>query len=106
KLQPLIDEVRQSKQETASRVHWSDDPAEDEVFHAIPLLGAASGPNAAKKNDRPLLAILLIGNSRRPYVELMRHIRSAALLAGGGGILLAILLSTWMAARVTRPVEQ
>jgi two-component system nitrogen regulation sensor histidine kinase NtrY len=49
---------------------------------------------------------LLIGNSRRSYVELMRHIRSAALMVGGGGILLAILLSSWAAARVTRPVEQ
>jgi signal transduction histidine kinase len=105
-LQPFIDAVRQSRQETASLVHWSADPAEDEVFHAIPLLGAASATNPSIDNDRPLLAILLIGNSRRPYVELMRHIRSAALMAGGGGILLAILLSSWVAARVTRPVEQ
>ena len=27
-------------------------------------------------------------------------------MVGGGGILLAILLSSWAAARVTRPVEQ
>jgi len=100
KLEPLVDAVRQSKQETSSLVHWSGDKAEDEVFHAIPLLGAGVG------KDRPLLAILLIGNSRRTYVELMRRIRSAALMVGGGGILLAILLSSWAAARVTRPVEQ
>ncbi len=48
----------------------------------------------------------MIFNSRRPYLELQRHIRSAALLAGGVGIVLAILLSRWAAARVTRPVEQ
>ena len=60
----------------------------------------------ARTKDRPLLAILLIGNSRRTYVELKRHIRSAALMVGGGGIFLAILLSSWAAARVTRPVEQ
>ena len=100
KLQPLIDAVRQYGQEMTAVVPWSDDQAEDEVFHAIPLLGASAG------KDRPLLAILLIGNSRRAYVELKRHIRSAALLVGGGGILLAILLSSWAAARVTRPVEQ
>src|SRR3984885_8005767 len=97
-LEPLVDAVRQSKEETSWLVHWSGDGAEDEVFHAIPLLGAGK--------ERPLLAILLIGNSRRTYVELMRHIRSAALMVGGGGILLAILLSSWAAARVTRPVEQ
>jgi two-component system nitrogen regulation sensor histidine kinase NtrY len=100
RLQSLVDAVRQSKEEKTSLVHWSGDPAEDEVFHAIPLQGAGMG------KDRTLLAILLIGNSRRTYVELMRHIRSAALLVGGGGILLAILLSSWAAARVTRPVEQ
>ncbi len=100
KLEPLIDGVRQSRQEMTGLVRWSGDGAEDEVFHAIPLLGAGAG------QDRPLLAILLIGNSRRTYVELMRRIRTAALLVGGGGILLAILLSSWAAARVTRPVEQ
>jgi len=100
KLKPLVDAVRQSKQEMTGSVQWSGDQAEDEVFHAIPLQGAGKG------KDRPLLAILLIGNSRRAYVELIRHIRSAALMAGGGGILLAILLSSWAAARVTRPVEQ
>ncbi len=99
-LEPLVDAVRQAKEETSWLVRWSGDGAEDEVFHAIPLLGAGAG------KDRPLLAILLIGNSRRSYVELMRHIRSAALMVGGGGILLAILLSSWAAARVTRPVEQ
>src|SRR5580704_3753720 len=100
KLKPLVDAVRQSKEEASGLVHWSGDGAEDEVFHAIPLLGAGAG------KDRPVLAILLIGNSRRSYVALMRHIRSAALMVGGGGILLAILLSSWAAARVTHPVEQ
>jgi two-component system, NtrC family, nitrogen regulation sensor histidine kinase NtrY len=97
-LEPLVDAVRQSKEEASGLVHWSGDGAEDEVFHAIPLPGAGK--------DRPLLAILLIGNSRRSYVELMRRIGTAALMVGGGGILLAILLSSWAAARVTRPVEQ
>ncbi len=100
KLQPLIDAVRQYGQEMTAVVPWTGDQAEDEVFHAIPLPGAGVG------KDRPLLAILLIGNSRRTYVELTRHIGSAALLAGAGGILLAILVSSWAAARVTRPVEQ
>src|ERR1700730_8158435 len=77
---------------------WSADPADDEVFHAIPLRGAGK--------DHPLLAILLVGDSRRSYVELKRRIRASALLVAGGGIILAILLSSWAAARVTRPVEQ
>jgi len=39
-------------------------------------------------------------------VELKRHIRSSALLVGSGGIVLAILLSSWAAARATRPVVE
>jgi two-component system, NtrC family, nitrogen regulation sensor histidine kinase NtrY len=96
----LVDAVRKYRQEMTAIISWSKDRADDEVFHAIPLFGAGA------EKDRPLLAILLIGNSRRNYVELKRHIHSAALLVGGGGILLAIVLSSWAAARVTRPVEQ
>src|SRR5208282_3737823 len=100
RLEPVVDAVRKYEQEMTAVVAWSRDQADDEVFHAIPLMGASAGKNP------PLLAILLIGNSRRTYVELKRHIRSAALLVGGGGIVLAILPSSWAAARVTRPVEQ
>ena len=39
------------------------------------------------------------------HVEVKRHIQSAAVLVGGAGILLAVLLSSWAAARFTRPVE-
>jgi two-component system, NtrC family, nitrogen regulation sensor histidine kinase NtrY len=95
-LAPLVGKVEQEKQETTETVHWSQDAADDEVVHAIPLAGP----------DKQLIAVLLIGNSQRPYVEVSRHIRSAALLVGSAGIVLAILFSGWAAARVTRPVEQ
>jgi two-component system nitrogen regulation sensor histidine kinase NtrY len=95
KFLPLVDAVRNSNQEMSGLIDWGG--LDEEVFHAIPLRGIGE--------DRPLLAILLIGNSRKSYVELKRHIRDAALLAGGAGIVLAILLSSWAAARVTRPVE-
>jgi two-component system, NtrC family, nitrogen regulation sensor histidine kinase NtrY len=98
KLSALIEAVRRSNRETASVVHWSTDQADDELFHAIPLRGAGK--------DRPLLGILLVGNSLRSYMELKRHIRSSALLVGSGGIVLAILLSSWTAARAARPVVE
>jgi two-component system nitrogen regulation sensor histidine kinase NtrY len=102
KLEPLVDAVRQYDQEMTAVVSWSENQIDDEVFHAIPLRGSS----ATSVNHPPLLAILLIGSSRRNYVELKRRIQSAALLVGGGGIAIAILLSSWAAARVTRPVEQ
>jgi two-component system, NtrC family, nitrogen regulation sensor histidine kinase NtrY len=49
---------------------------------------------------------LLVASSRRVYAELRNQIRSAALLAAGAGLILAILLSSWAATRVTRPVEE
>jgi two-component system, NtrC family, nitrogen regulation sensor histidine kinase NtrY len=98
KLAPLIDAVRSTNQEMSTPVRWSSDRADEEMVHAIPLRGLGE--------NRPLLGILLIGQSRRTYVELTRRIRDAALLAGGGGIVLALLLSGWAAARVTRPIEQ
>ena len=98
KLASLIETVRQSNAELAAVVHWSADQSDDELFHAIPLRGTGK--------DRPLLGVLLVGTSLRSYVELKRHIRSSALLVGSGGIVLAILLSGWAAARATRPVVE
>jgi two-component system nitrogen regulation sensor histidine kinase NtrY len=93
---PLIQQVRKDRQEANALVHWSSNPVGDEAIYAIALTG----------QNNQLLGILLVGNSRRTYVLLQQHIRSAALLAGGAGMVLAILLSGWAAARVTRPVEQ
>jgi two-component system, NtrC family, nitrogen regulation sensor histidine kinase NtrY len=93
---PIIQQLQHQRQETTTLVHWSSDAADDETIDAIPLNG----------RDNQLVGVLLIGNSRRPYVELRQHIRSAAVLSGAAGIVLAILLSGWAAARVTRPVEQ
>jgi len=95
-LAPLIEQVQQQRQEATALLHWSGNAADDESVHAIPLSG----------QDKQLLGILLVGNTQRPYVELRNRIRSAALLAGSVGFVLAILFSGWASSRVTRPVEQ
>jgi two-component system nitrogen regulation sensor histidine kinase NtrY len=94
-LAPLILQVQQQRQDATAILHWSDNPLEDESIHAIPLNG---------EDSNQLLGILLVGNARRPYVELRNSIRSAALVAGSVGIILAILFSGWASSRVTRPV--
>jgi two-component system, NtrC family, nitrogen regulation sensor histidine kinase NtrY len=98
KFAALVEAVRESRQEMSGKIRWSADQADDEVFRAIPLAGLGKDP--------ALLGILLVGNLQRSYVELKRHIADSALLVGGGGIVLALLLSSWVAARVTRPVEE
>jgi two-component system, NtrC family, nitrogen regulation sensor histidine kinase NtrY len=91
----LIEKALRNGADATQIVHWSANPADDETAHALPLKGL----------DDHLLGVLLITDSRRNYVELKQHIQSAALLVGGLGILLAVIFSSWAAARVTRPVE-
>ena len=94
RIAPLIEKVRSNSQEAQSAIYWSSDPADAEVFHAIPLMGP----------KQQLMGVLLVGSSRRPLIELQRRIISTALLVGGVGILVAVLASLWFGARVTRPV--
>jgi two-component system nitrogen regulation sensor histidine kinase NtrY len=96
KLAALIQTVLQKNTEMGEIVHWSGNRADDERVHAIPLRGP----------EGEVLGVLLVAVARRPYVELERRIASVALLVGGVGILLAVLLSSWAAGRVTRPVEE
>ncbi len=109
KLAPLVAQVRDTQQESHGVIHWTPDPADAEVFHAIPLTGPVfnatnqSSANQGSANQQ-LMSVLLVGSSRRPLIELQRQVVSTAMLVGGVGILVAILASLWFAARVTRPV--
>ena len=96
KLAPIITRVQQQNRETDDTVEWSGNAADSESFHAIPLKG---------ENDA-LLGVLLVGSSRRGLVDLQRNIGAFALLVGGAGIFLAVILSSWIAARVTQPIER
>ena len=121
---PLVAQVRDTLQESQRVIHWTSDPADAEVFHAIPLTGpifsagnqsaanqSAANQSAANQSatgqsgaNQQLMGVLLVGSSRRPLIELQRRVVSAAMLVGGAGILVAVLASLWFAARVTRPV--
>jgi signal transduction histidine kinase len=95
-LAPIIEQVQRQGKESTMLAHWSSDAADDEIVDAIPLTGVKG----------QLFGILLVANARRAYVELEQQIRSAAIVSGAAGIVLAVLLSGWVASRVTRPVEQ
>jgi len=114
KIAPLVAQVRNTLQESQGVVHWTSDPVDAEVFHAIPLTGPIFIPanqsptNQSSANQtgvtQQLMGVLLVGSSRRPLIELQRQVVSTAMLVGGAGILVAVLASLWFAARVTRPV--
>ncbi len=92
----LIEQLQKQPHSTVQTIQWTSDPASAETFHAILLTG--------RQND--LLGILLVGSSRRELVTLTNFIRWLAIAVGLAGILLGVLLSSWVAARVTRPVER
>src|SRR5208337_253579 len=59
------------------------------------------------KNDAGnVLAVLTVAISRGGMIEAQQHIRAIAYGVAAGGILLSILASLWIAARVSGPIEQ
>jgi two-component system, NtrC family, nitrogen regulation sensor histidine kinase NtrY len=92
----LIEQARASGQQ-ASGILYLTPRREDSVSAtAIPL------KNSAGK----VLAILTVAISRGGLVEEQQQIRATAYGVASGGILLAIIFSLWIAARVSRPVEE
>ncbi|MFZ1941236.1 MAG: ATP-binding protein [Terracidiphilus sp.] len=53
-----------------------------------------------------VVAVLTVAISRSGMVEAQQHIRTIAYGVAAAGILLAIIFSLWIAARVSRPIEQ
>jgi two-component system nitrogen regulation sensor histidine kinase NtrY len=92
----LIDKVRMKGTPAQETIQWNSDPASAENFHANPLVG----------RDHHVLGVLVVGSSRQELVSLVNFIRTLGVLVGGGGILLGLLVSMWVSARVTRPIER
>ena len=94
--QPLIDAARKTG-EPSSAILYLTGQREDSVnATAIPLKDQAGN----------VLAVLTVAISRAGMVEAQQHIRAIAYGVAAGGILLAIVFSLWIAARVSRPIEQ
>lgn len=94
--QGLIDSARKDGQQ-ASGILYLTSRREDSISAmAIPL----------KSETGAVLAVLTVAISRSGMVEAQQHIRAIAYGVASAGILLAILFSLWIAARVSRPIEQ
>jgi len=95
KLMPYISRMEREQDESSFSIAWTPDPSSAETFHVIPLTG----------RNQEVLGMFLVGTSRREQVVLERRIRWVAILVGGTGIALGVILTAWVAGRVTRPVE-
>jgi len=92
----LIDTAFNSRQETSAILYLTDHREDSVNATAIPL-----------KSDRgEVLAVLTVSISRSGMVQAQQHIRAIAYGVAAGGILFAILCSLWIAAKVSRPIEQ
>jgi signal transduction histidine kinase len=94
--QALIDSARNSGQQTSAILYLTSRREDSVNATAIPL----------KSDTGAVLAVLIVAISRSGMVQAQRHIRAIAYGVAAGGILLAILASLWIAARVSRPIER
>jgi signal transduction histidine kinase len=93
--QQLIEAALSSGQQTNGVVDLTGQREDSLNATAIPL----KDPHGA------VMAVLTVGLARSSMVQAQQHIRAIAYGVAGGGILLAIALSLWIAARVSRPIE-
>jgi two-component system nitrogen regulation sensor histidine kinase NtrY len=96
RLRPLIEDIQKQPKPLVGTIDWTENAADAESFHTIPLAG--------RSNE--LLAVLLLGSSRRELVLLTRHILQIAAAVAGVAILVGLLISLWVSARITRPLEE
>lgn len=92
----LIDAALNSGQQTSGIIDPTANREDSLSATAIPL----------KNGQGDVMAILLVAISRAGMIEAQQHIRAIAYGVAAGGILLAVAFSLWIAARVSRPIEQ
>ncbi len=96
RFRPLVEQVQRKPQTAVQTINWKADAASAESFHAMPLSG--------RSNE--LLGVLLVGSSRKELVLLTRRIVTIAAVVAAAAILIGLLVSLWVASRITRPVEE
>ena len=94
--QSLIDAALSTKRETSGIVYPTSQRQDSVNATVIPL----------RSESGAVLAALTVGIARAGLVEAQQRIREIAYGIAGAGILLAVFFSLWIAARVSRPIEQ
>jgi signal transduction histidine kinase len=94
--QPLIEAALRSGQQTSGILYLTDRREDSVSATAIPL----------KNESGTVLAVLTVAISRAGMVEAQQHIKAIAYGVAAAGILISVLFSLWIAARISRPIEQ
>jgi len=93
---PLIETARKTGKQRSAILYLTDLREDSVNVTAIPL----------KSNSGAVLAVLTVAISRAGLVAAQVHIRAISYAVASGGILLAIVFSLWITARVSNPIEQ
>ncbi len=92
----LVDDARTNASDAEGVVYLTKRREDSMSVTAIPLKGMQGD----------VLAVLVVANSRRGMVEVQQHIRDITYGIAGLGIIFAVLASLWIAARISRPIEE
>lgn len=96
RIMPLIQKTMDQHSENSMTVDWGPGLLqEEEIVHAIPLQGYS---------DR-VPAVLLVGNSLQQELTLEKRIRDISLVIAAVGVLIGIMVSGILTARISRPVR-
>ncbi len=93
---PIIEKLQKQPVPLVQTIQWSDDAASAEAFHVLPLTGRSG----------ELLGALLVGSSRSDLVMLTRHIVRISAVVAAAAMLMGLLLTWWVSARITKPIEE
>ena len=95
-LMPLIQKAIDQHGEASDTIEWGPDLPQEQIVHAIALPGYS---------DR-VPAVLLVANSLGQETALEKRIAKVSLIIAGLGVLLGIIGSGFVAARISRPVKK
>lgn len=93
---PIVEQLQKQPQPLVRTIQWSQDAADAETFHAIPLMG----------RNNELLGIFFVGSSRRELVQLTQEILKTSVAVAAAALFVGLLVSFWISARITKPVEE
>ena len=92
----IIAQLQKQPAPLVQTIQWNDDATSAELFHVLPLTG----------RNGELLGALLVGSSRGEIVLLTRHIVKISAAVAAAAILAGLLVTFWVSARITRPIEE
>jgi signal transduction histidine kinase len=94
--QPLIEAAIKTGQQSSGILYLTSRREDSVNATAIPL----------KNESGAVLAVLTVAVSRAGLIQAEQHIKAIAYGVAAAGILLAVIFSLWIAARISRPIEQ